>query len=179
MSEAWVFPGQGAQESGMGRDLYEQFAVARELYDRADLILGRSISRLCFEGSAEDLGQTFNSQPAIFVTSMALLEVAREQDLVRAEIARPAAVQLSEGMAAYGDFLFSGTAARYFLAAWPYGAFFAVPLLNVLLFTAVAIAAGLALAQGLASYGEAIADVAGFALALAVFAILMRTLGQR
>jgi [acyl-carrier-protein] S-malonyltransferase len=96
MSEAWVFPGQGAQETGMGRDLYEQFAVARELYDRADAILGRSISRLCFEGSAAELGQTFNSQPAIFVTSMALFEVAREQEMLRAEPAYVAGHSLGE-----------------------------------------------------------------------------------
>jgi [acyl-carrier-protein] S-malonyltransferase len=63
----------------MGRDIYEQFAVARELFDRADAALGRPISRLCFEGPAEELGKTSNSQPAIYVTSMALLAVAREQ----------------------------------------------------------------------------------------------------
>lgn len=69
----------------MGRDLYEQFAVARDLYDRADALLGRSISQLCFDGPDADLGKTFNSQPAIFVTSMALLAVARQQGLLDAE----------------------------------------------------------------------------------------------
>jgi [acyl-carrier-protein] S-malonyltransferase len=82
MPEAWVFPGQGSQEVGMGRDVYEQFPAARELFDRADSALGRSISALCFEGPAQELGQTINSQPAIFVTSMALLAVAREQGVV-------------------------------------------------------------------------------------------------
>ena len=47
---AWVFPGQGSQEVGMGRDLYDAYPAARELYDRADALLGRSISALCFDG---------------------------------------------------------------------------------------------------------------------------------
>jgi len=50
-----VFPGQGAQAVGMGKDLYEQFPTARELYDRADEILGFRLSRLCFEGPEEEL----------------------------------------------------------------------------------------------------------------------------
>jgi [acyl-carrier-protein] S-malonyltransferase len=75
---AWVFPGQGSQEIGMGRDLYEAYAVARELYDHADAILGRPLSRLCFDGPAEELSKTTNSQPALYVTSLACLAVARE-----------------------------------------------------------------------------------------------------
>jgi [acyl-carrier-protein] S-malonyltransferase len=71
---AFVFPGQGAQSVGMGKDLYEQFASARELYDRADDLLGFRLSRLCFEGPEDELQQTRNTQPAIAVTSLALLE---------------------------------------------------------------------------------------------------------
>ncbi|MEX0750132.1 MAG: ACP S-malonyltransferase, partial [Dehalococcoidia bacterium] len=82
MSEAWVFPGQGSQEAGMGRDLYEQFPVARQLYDHADDVLERPISRLCFEGPDDELGKTFNAQPAIYLTSMALLAVARAEGLL-------------------------------------------------------------------------------------------------
>jgi len=63
----------------MGRDLYDGFAAARALYDQADAALGRPISRICFEGPASELGQTINAQPALFVTSMAMLAVAREQ----------------------------------------------------------------------------------------------------
>ncbi len=63
----------------MGRDLYDAFEPARELFDSADAVLGRPLSRLCFEGPDEELGKTFNSQPAIYLTCIALLTVAREQ----------------------------------------------------------------------------------------------------
>lgn len=75
---AWVFPGQGSQEPGMGRDLYEHSAAARAVFDQADQVLGRTISRLCFEAPATELGKTANAQPAIYVTSVACLEAARE-----------------------------------------------------------------------------------------------------
>jgi [acyl-carrier-protein] S-malonyltransferase len=75
---AFVFPGQGAQSVGMGKDLYEQFPAARELFDRADEILQFKLSRVIFEGPEEELQQTRNAQPAIAVTSLALLKVAFE-----------------------------------------------------------------------------------------------------
>jgi [acyl-carrier-protein] S-malonyltransferase len=62
----------------MGLDLYEQFPTAREVYDRADEVLGFKLTKLCFEGPEDDLRQTKNSQPAIVVTSLALLKVAAE-----------------------------------------------------------------------------------------------------
>lgn len=61
----------------MGRDLFDAYPTARGLYERADAILGRSISTLCFEGPDRELSRTFNSQPAIYVTSLACLEAAR------------------------------------------------------------------------------------------------------
>ncbi|MFO7919053.1 MAG: ACP S-malonyltransferase [Anaerolineae bacterium] len=72
---ALVFPGQGCQFVGMGQELYALYEEARALYDRADEMLGFSLSRLCFEGPAERLNDTANTQPAIYITSMALWQV--------------------------------------------------------------------------------------------------------
>ena len=67
---AYVFPGQGAQFPGMGKDLYEKFAEARKMFDSASEILGFDITNLMFEGSEEDLKQTKVTQPAIFLHSV-------------------------------------------------------------------------------------------------------------
>jgi len=72
---ALLFPGQGAQYIGMGRDFVEQFKPARRTFEEAEDILGTKISSLIFHGTEETLALTKNSQPAIFVTSMALLRV--------------------------------------------------------------------------------------------------------
>jgi [acyl-carrier-protein] S-malonyltransferase len=66
----------------MGRDLCDTRAIARRLFDRADEILRRPLSKLCFEGPVEELSRTDNAQPAIYVTSIACLEVAREEGLL-------------------------------------------------------------------------------------------------
>lgn len=63
---AYIFPGQGAQFTGMGFDLYQKYPEARKLFERADEILGFSITKTMFEGSVEDLKQTKVTQPAIF-----------------------------------------------------------------------------------------------------------------
>jgi [acyl-carrier-protein] S-malonyltransferase len=68
---AYLFPGQGSQTVGMGRDLYEQFPAARAVFDEADEALGFSLSKLCFEGPAEQLNLTENTQPAILAASVA------------------------------------------------------------------------------------------------------------
>lgn len=73
--KAYVFPGQGAQFPGMGKDMYEKSAVARELFDRADSILGFSITEIMFSGTDEDLKQTKVTQPAIFLHSTILAAV--------------------------------------------------------------------------------------------------------
>lgn len=73
---AYVFPGQGSQRVGMGRDLYDAFPPAREIFEEADDALGFSLSRLCFEGPEEELAQTVNAQPAILTTSVACLKSA-------------------------------------------------------------------------------------------------------
>lgn len=74
---AWVFPGQGAQEPGMGRDLFDGCEPARLLFERADAALGYSLSRLCFDGPDDELRLTERAQPAIFTVSLACLEAAR------------------------------------------------------------------------------------------------------
>lgn len=70
--KAFVFPGQGAQFSGMGKDLYEASAKAKEMFDEANDILGFDIKRIMFEGTDEELKQTKVTQPAIFLHSVAL-----------------------------------------------------------------------------------------------------------
>ena len=69
---AYIFPGQGAQFSGMGLDLYENSPLAQELFEKANAILGFSITDIMFEGSAEDLKETKVTQPAIFLHSVIL-----------------------------------------------------------------------------------------------------------
>ena len=78
MKVAWLFPGQGSQEVGMGKSLAERSAAARDVYARADRVLGEPISRLCFEGPLEALTLTANTQPAIVATSAALVAALRE-----------------------------------------------------------------------------------------------------
>jgi [acyl-carrier-protein] S-malonyltransferase len=74
---AFVFPGQGSQLVGMGKDVYGGFAEARAVFDAADKALGFSLSKLCFEGPEEELRLTVNVQPALVAFSLALLSVMR------------------------------------------------------------------------------------------------------
>jgi [acyl-carrier-protein] S-malonyltransferase len=73
--KAYVFPGQGAQYPGMGKDLYENSAIAKELFDKANEILGFEITKIMFEGTADELKQTNVTQPAIFLHSVILAKV--------------------------------------------------------------------------------------------------------
>src|SRR5436190_1175894 len=79
MKIAFVFPGQGAQYAGMGREIAGKFPSARAAFDQADAALDSPISRLCFEGPEDDLKLTENTQPAILATSIALLRVLEEK----------------------------------------------------------------------------------------------------
>lgn len=76
---ALIFPGQGSQSVGMGKDLYENFEQAKAVFEQADKVLGKSISTICFEGPDEDLKQTINTQPAILTTSIAALETLKSK----------------------------------------------------------------------------------------------------
>ena len=78
---AFVFPGQGSQVPGMGRELAESFAAARQVFEQADSALDFPISKLCFEGPAEDLKLTENTQPALLTCSLATLAVLGERGI--------------------------------------------------------------------------------------------------
>lgn len=75
-TQAAIFPGQGAQLVGMGKDFAEAYPAARDVFERADRVLGFAISSLCFDGPAEQLEKTDIQQPAIFVTSVAVYRAA-------------------------------------------------------------------------------------------------------
>jgi len=78
---AYIFPGQGSQSVGMGKDLFENFTAAREVFEAADDALGFSMSDLCFAGSESDLQLTANTQPAILTVSVAAYHAARAEGL--------------------------------------------------------------------------------------------------
>lgn len=82
--KAFIFPGQGCQKEGMGKDLYENFAEARVLFDRANAYYGRSITDVMFNGTEEDLMETINTQPSVFLyeVALALTQTELQPDVV-------------------------------------------------------------------------------------------------
>lgn len=84
---AFVFPGQGSQYSGMGKNLCENFKVAKEVFEEADDAIGFKLSELCFSGSDDELKLTANTQPAILTTSIAVLKVVEQETALKPDCA--------------------------------------------------------------------------------------------
>ena len=98
---AIVFPGQGSQTSGMGKDLYDSSEAARKVFETADRVLGYSISDLCFNGTDADITKTINAQPCILTVSIAAFEALKEK--ANFEIACTAGHSLGEYSALYAS----------------------------------------------------------------------------
>lgn len=81
MKIGFVFPGQGSQFVGMGKDYYEKYACVKAVYDKASKILGYDIAKLSFEGPEEELNQTKNTQMAILVMSLAIVELLKQNNI--------------------------------------------------------------------------------------------------
>ena len=98
---AFVFPGQGSQSVGMGKDLYENFEAAKNVFDTADKVLGKSITTICFEGPEDDLKLTVNTQPSIVTMSIAALEAFKSE--LDVEVSATAGHSLGEYCAMYAS----------------------------------------------------------------------------
>lgn len=105
MSMAFLFPGQGAQSVGMCKSIYDKYPCAKSLFDRASEILGDDLAMLCFEGPKEQLDLTVNSQPALFVSALAALEMLRE---LKPELVASATHTAGLSLGEYTSLVFAG-----------------------------------------------------------------------
>lgn len=81
MKTSFIFPGQGSQYIGMGKEIYENFDIAKTVFNEASDTLGYDIANLCFEGPAEEINKTFRTQPCILTVSIAILRVLEEKGI--------------------------------------------------------------------------------------------------
>ncbi len=101
MKRAFLFPGQGAQVVGMGKDIYEKYDEAKKIYDEASRISGIDVKKLCFEGPEEELNKTENTQIAILTTSLAILEVLKKNGIT-------ADISTGLSLGEYGALIYAG-----------------------------------------------------------------------
>lgn len=104
---AYVFPGQGSQFAGMGKDLYERFSAAKAVFDQADEVLKFPLSKLCFEGPEEELRLTINAQPALVTMSIACLRAVQAEAGTKLQ---PAAFVAGHSLGEYTALIASGAA---------------------------------------------------------------------
>ena len=102
---AFLFPGQGAQHVGMAKSIATRFSAAKDLFDRAAEILGFDLASVCFEGPAELLDSTIISQPALFVSSLAALEMLKSE---HPEVVDQCAMAAGLSLGEYTALVFAG-----------------------------------------------------------------------
>jgi [acyl-carrier-protein] S-malonyltransferase len=108
LTKAFVFPGQGSQIVGMGRDLYEGSPAARAIFDRADATLGFPLAQLCFEGPEETLTATENAQPALLTVSTALLAALSENADISSFVVRRSSFVAGHSLGEYSALVAAG-----------------------------------------------------------------------
>jgi len=104
---AFIFPGQGSQYPGMGKDLADTFAAARHIFEEADDALGLKLSAICFSGSEEELKLTANTQPAILTATVAVLRVVEQETGLKADFLAGHSLGEFSALVCSGSFSFS------------------------------------------------------------------------